>query len=77
MIFSTTFEFGQPAFELSFSLVAYFNTSKSSHFPSYKQPRGMPVRRLGAGHDLTCEREYSGYEIANTPIQDPGIDRKV
>jgi hypothetical protein len=28
----------------------------------------MPVRRLGAGHDhaqhLTCERAYSGYEIA-------------
>ena len=25
----------------------------------------MPVRRLGAGHDQTCERAYSGYEIAN------------
>jgi hypothetical protein len=23
----------------------------------------MPVRRLGAGHDLTCERAYSGYEL--------------
>jgi hypothetical protein len=40
----------------------------------------MPVRRLGAhqsGHDLTCERAYSGYEIANTPVQDAGKDRKV
>ena len=32
----------------------------------------MLVRRLGAGHDLTCERTYSGYEIANTPVQDAG-----
>jgi hypothetical protein len=37
----------------------------------------MPVRRLGAGHDLTCERAYSGYEIANMPVQDAGKDRKV
>ena len=38
----------------------------------------MLVRRLGAGHDLTCERAYSGYEIAtNTPVQDAGKDRKV
>ena len=37
----------------------------------------MPVHRLGAGHDLTCERAYSGYEIANTPVQDAGKDRKV
>ena len=37
----------------------------------------MPVRRLGAGHDLTCERAYSGYEIANTPVQEAGKDRKV
>ena len=36
----------------------------------------MPVRRLGAGHDLTCERAYSGYEIANMPVQDAGKDRK-
>ena len=25
----------------------------------------MPFRRLGAGHDLTCERGYSGYEIGS------------
>jgi hypothetical protein len=37
----------------------------------------MPFRRLGAGHDITCERAYSGYEIANTPVQDAGKDRKV
>jgi hypothetical protein len=40
--------------------------------------QSMPVHRLGAGHDLTCERAYSGYEIAtNTPVQDAGKDRKV
>jgi hypothetical protein len=32
------------------------------------------VHRLGAGHDLTCERANSGYEIANTPVQDAGKD---
>jgi hypothetical protein len=37
----------------------------------------MLVRRLGAGHDLTCQRAYSGYDIANTPVQDAGKDRKV
>ena len=37
----------------------------------------MPVHRLGAGHDLTCKRAYSGYEIANMPVQDAGKDRKV
>ena len=37
----------------------------------------MSVRRLGAGHDLTCERAYSGYEIAITPVQEAGKDRKV
>jgi hypothetical protein len=37
----------------------------------------MPVHRLSAGHDLTYERAYSGYEIANTPVQDAGKDRKV
>jgi hypothetical protein len=30
----------------------------------------MPIHRLGAGHDLTCERGYSGYEIATTPVPD-------
>ena len=36
----------------------------------------MPVHRLFAGHDLTCEQAYSGYEIANTytPVQDAGKD---
>jgi hypothetical protein len=28
--------------------------------------QSMPVRRLGAGHDLICERAYSGYEIASS-----------
>jgi hypothetical protein len=37
----------------------------------------MPVHRLVAGRGLTCERTYSGYEIANTPVQDAGKDRKV
>jgi hypothetical protein len=35
----------------------------------------MPVRRLGAGHDLTWERAYSEYEIGEdvTPLANYGL----
>ena len=33
---------------------------------SQSRTQSLPVRRVGAGHEhLTCERAYSGYEIAN------------
>jgi hypothetical protein len=39
----------------------------------------MPVRRLGAGHDLhlTCERAYSGYEIARWTCAKSSVCSKI